>query len=85
MLFNLSDSVNLLLAGEYGRVDDAANGFLYKRETFLGTDNQNATANGIGGFPDDERDYASDVDPVNDRTTKSLTATLDWAVNEEWS
>ena len=85
LLVNLSDSVNVLLTGEYGREDDAANAFLYKRETFPGSDNPRAIANGIGGFPARARNYASDVDPENDRSTASLTATLDWSINDKWS
>ena len=81
----LTDAVNMLLSGEYGREDDAANAFLYKRETFPGSNNPRAIANGIGGFPARERDYASDVDPENDRRTASLTANVDWLISDKWA
>ena len=85
LLFDITDDVTLLLATEYGREDDAANGFLYKRETFPGSTNPVAIANGIGGFANGERNYASNVNPVNDRETLSYSATLDWIIDDHWA
>ncbi|NIB43438.1 TonB-dependent receptor [Pseudomaricurvus alkylphenolicus] len=85
LAIQVSEDVDLYVAAEYGRENDASNAFLYKRETFLGDDlPTNAVANGIGGFAGGARNYASDVDPVNDRTTASLSLTLDWALAENW-
>ena len=70
-----SSSFDLLLSGEYGRQDDSANALLFKRESYPG--NAALPSPGAGGFPmtGDNRDYASDVDPSNQRETWSVTAT----------
>ncbi len=85
LLFKASDSVDVLLAAEYGTEKDAANGFYFKRETFPGSTKPGAIAPGIGGFPFGDRGFASNVDPENDRETWSITGTLDWNINENWS
>ncbi len=85
LLFHASDDVDILLSAEYGTEKDAANGFLFKRKTFPGTTLPNGTAPGDGGFPTGLRNYASNVDPANDRETFSLTGTIDWNINENLS
>ena len=91
LLFLPSDTVSILLAGEYGREDDAANALFFKRQTFLPSDNPsiayppNSAAPGNGGFPTKTRDYASDVDPVNDRETRSISGTFDWKISDAFA
>jgi len=85
LLYNASDDVSVLLSAEYGVVKDAAGAFLFKRKTFPGTTLPNGTAPGDGGFPAGSRNYASNVDPENDRKTFSITGTIDWHINENLS
>ncbi len=84
--YHASDDLQLRLIAEYGRENDASNALFFKRETFpdvLNDDdptNDRLAATGKGGFPTGgPRDYASDVDPSNDRKTWSVTGIVDWA------
>lgn len=85
LLYRASDTVDVLLAAEYGVENDASNAFLFKRKTFPGSTLPQAIAPGDGGFAVGERNFASNIDPENDRETFSITGTVDWEINEKLS
>lgn len=85
LLFNASDNIDILLSAEYGIENDASNAFLFKRKTFPGSILPDGIAPGDGGFAVGERNLASDVDPVNDRETLSISGTIDWNINDNFA
>lgn len=90
LAFEPSPDFSLSLTGQYGRENDKANALQFKRETYPGVLTDSNPANdglvspGAGGFPmtGDPRDYASDVDPSNERETWSITGIAKWTVND---
>lgn len=42
-------------------------------------------APGLGGYASDERDVASEIEPRNDKESRSLTATFDWSLSDNWA
>lgn len=85
LAFDATDRLSFLLSGEYASEDDAANALYFKRVTFPNPPVPTAAAPGIGGFPPNKRDYASNVDPQNDRETWSTTLTIDADINDHFS
>lgn len=82
--FNISDDVQLLLSGEYGKRNDKSGSLSFLREFYLGADEP--ASSGRGGFPvAGSRDVAQDFDPHTLKKTSSFTATLDWRLNEQLS
>ncbi|MGI9286112.1 MAG: TonB-dependent receptor [Pseudomonadales bacterium] len=82
--FDFSDDVSLLLSAEQHQEDDAGLG-LKLVETLNAIDPQFPAAPGEGGFAQqDRRNIASEADNQNIRDTWSITANLDWRLNEHW-
>jgi len=81
--FLLSDSVDLLLTGEYFSQDDASSALKFRRETY--PDVPRLQALGISGYAADPRDLASEADPRNETETYSVTSTLRWQINDTFS
>jgi iron complex outermembrane receptor protein len=81
LMFQLADNADFLLTGEYAHQDDASGFF-----TFMGPLNPNVPPIGTGGFSDpDSRDGASSFDPQLERETYSITGTLNWDLNEQFT
>jgi iron complex outermembrane receptor protein len=79
--FLFSDNVDFLLTGEYASQDDASGFF-----TFLGPLNPDVPPRGAGGFSDPtSRDGASSFDPQLERETYSITGTLNWSLNDNFT
>lgn len=78
--FNLSDEVDLLLSAEWFNVDDAGLGMKFVRESFPGS--TTFPFLGAGGTAPGKRDIASEAVHINDRSTWSVTATLNWLLND---
>lgn len=79
--FNISDDVQFLLSGEYATQDDASGHF-----TFLGPLFDNVTPPGAGGFSDPStRDGSFSFDPQMEKETWSVTGTLDWSLNDNYT
>ncbi len=80
--FLLSDNVDFLLTGEYANEDDAGGFFTYLGPLYPGV----VTPAGEGGFSDPKsRDGASNFDPRLERTTYSITGTLNWQLNDTFT
>lgn len=77
--FNFNESADLLLSAEYTNEDDHGLPLSYVRNTFGG-----ASA-GDGGFPKSRRNAASEAELLNDRDSWSVTATLNWRINDNWA
>ncbi len=72
--FNLSDTTDLRLMGEYFRQDDHSGAIHYLRASFPGV--ARLAPLGVGGYATDPRDLASEVDVGTDTETYSLTGTF---------
>jgi iron complex outermembrane receptor protein len=72
--FDFSDSVDLLLTGEYFRQDDHSGAVHFLRESFPGL--VRLASLGRGGWATNPRDLASEVDVGTDTETYSLTGTF---------
>jgi iron complex outermembrane receptor protein len=72
--FNMSDTTDLLLSGEYFRQDDHSGAIHYLRASFPGV--PRLAPLGVGGYATDPRDLASEVDVGTMTDSYSLTGTF---------
>src|SRR5690606_12135766 len=72
--FDVSDSVELLLTGEYFRQDDHSGAVHFLRESFPGV--ARLASLGAGGWASDPRDLASETDVGTDTETYAFTGTF---------
>lgn len=82
--FDFTDDIDLLLSGEWYHQNDHALGLKFKAPTF-GTTNPALRPLGLGGFPQGERNFASEIDPTNDIETWSTTGTFTWRLNDRFA
>jgi iron complex outermembrane recepter protein len=86
--FQLADSVNWLVSGEYAKERDATGLFTYLTPLYVVNTEQfppppSQAPKGLGGLSDpNSRDGAGNIDPIMDRETYSVTSTLTWDINE---
>jgi iron complex outermembrane receptor protein len=89
--FDLSDSLDLLLSGEFFDESDRALGLKFKRETFTDWPTLPSPRDvqtrplGLGGFPTRTRNFASEFDPSSDIETWGTTATVTWRLNDQFT
>jgi len=74
LLFEPSDTAELLLSGEYFRQDDHSGAVHYLRASFPGV--ARLAPLGVGGYATDPRDLASETDVGTDTETYALTGTF---------
>ena len=72
--FEFSDTVELLLTGEYFRQDDHSGAVHFLRESFPGV--PRLASLGVGGWATDPRDLASETDVGTDTETYAFTGTF---------
>ncbi|GAA5046444.1 TonB-dependent receptor [Erythrobacter westpacificensis] len=72
--FNISDTTDLLLSGEYFRQNDNSGAIHYLRASF--PDVPRLAPLGIGGYAEDPRDLASETDVGTKTETYAFTGTL---------
>ncbi|TKD52072.1 TonB-dependent receptor [Sphingomonas baiyangensis] len=72
--FNFSETINLLLTGEFFRQDDASGAIHYLRASFPGV--ARLAPLGVGGYAVRPRDLASEVQPGTDTESYSFTGTF---------
>ncbi|RLQ21455.1 TonB-dependent receptor [Seongchinamella sediminis] len=81
--WDINDHADLLLSGEWAKENDSALALKFIRESF--PDNPELAPPGVGGFAKDKRDVASEASYRNDRETWSVTGTLNWRLNEQFT
>ena len=83
--FQLTDDVDLLVTGEYGKQDDASGLFTYLTPLYVvgPPAPPSQDPKGVGGFSDPgSRDGAGNIDPQLERETASITSTLTWDISD---
>ncbi|MDB5717743.1 MAG: TonB-dependent receptor [Sphingomonas bacterium] len=74
LMFDFSDTVDLLLTGEYFRQDDASGAVHYLGASFPGV--ARLASLGVGGYATRPRDLATESEPGTDSETYAFTGTL---------
>lgn len=82
--FNLNESADFLLSGEYSVEDDAGLGLKFV-DVWSSVDPTVAPAAGLGGYSNDERNVNSEANYANDKRTWSITGVLNWDLGDNYS
>ncbi|HEX7081785.1 MAG TPA: TonB-dependent receptor [Gammaproteobacteria bacterium] len=78
-----SETVSLLLTGEYYTQHDASRALKFRAVSY--PDVERLRSPGIGGYAVDPRDLASEFDPESFAETWALTETLEWQVGDRFT